>query len=190
MSFWSKALPFLAGPLIGTGALIASTAKDKKNEAIDGQMVDPGAPPGMLDPNDVGVPQPGGSAWARMQRGMNAMDASRAMSAGRQSAYGQLAGARSDLASRGGLSSGASERLAMEGMRNDATMRQGAGNDLMRANMGTNIEDERLRRGAYNQVRQQNQALQGSLYAGNQMANATLNASRPQGLLGLGFMGL
>lgn len=190
MSFWSKALPFLAGPVIGTGALLASNAKDKKNEAIDGQMVDPGAPPGMLDANDVGVPQPGGSAWARMQRGQNAMDASRAMSAGRQSAYGQLASARSDLASRGGLSSGASERLAGEGMRLGAQNRQAAGGDLMRANMGTNIEDERLRRSAYNTIRQGNQTMQGQMYAGNKMANATLNASRPQGLLGLGFLGL
>lgn len=190
MSFWSKALPFLAGPVIGTGALLASNAKDKRNAAIDSQVVDAGSPPSLLDPNDVGVPQQGGSAWARMQRGQNALDAGNAMSGARQSAYGQLASARSDLASRGGLSSGASERLAMEGMRNDANMRQGAGNDLMRANMGTNIEDERLRRSAYNQIRQGNQALQGSIYAGNTMSNATLNASRPQGLLGLGVLGL
>jgi hypothetical protein len=190
MSFWSKALPFVGGPLIGTAALLASNAKDKRNAAIDSQMVNDGGPPGMLDPNDVGVPQPGGSAWARMQRGQNAMDASRAMDTGRQSAYGQLAGARSDLAARGGLSSGASERLAQGAMQNAGTMMQGNAADLSRANMGTNIEDERLRRGAYNQVRQQNQLMQGATYAGNQMSNATLNAARPQGLFGLGFLGL
>lgn len=165
-------------------------SKNKRNQELDKQMVSPGSPPGLLDPNDVGVPEQGGSAWARMQRGQNAMDAGRAMQGSRGSAYGALASARSDLASRGGLSSGASERLAMAGMGNDAMMRQNNAADLARANMGTNIEDERMRRNAYNQIRMQNQGMQGALYAGNNMANATVNAARPQGMLGLGFLGL
>ena len=48
----------------------------------------------------------------------------------------------------------------MEGMRLNAANRQAAGGDLARATLGANIEDERLRRGAYNQVRQQNQLMQ------------------------------
>ncbi len=193
MGFWNK---LIKNPLTyimpGAGVVTShlSNQKDKANAAIDSQMQAPGAAPQMLDPNDVGIPQAGGSAWSRMQRGMNAMDAGQAASVGRQGAYGQLAGARSELAARGGVDSGASERLAMEGMRNAGMRAQGVAGDLSRANMGTNIEDERLRRGAYNQVRQQNQLMQGQMYAGNQMANATLDASRPKGLLGLGFLGL
>lgn len=177
-------------PLAGGLGAAAIYAKNKRNNSIDNQMVNPGQAPQMLDPNDVGQPQAGGSAWARMQRQQNANQAQRALGGARQSAYGNLAAARSDLASRGGISSGASERLAQAGMNNAANLRQSAAGDLANANLGTNIEDERLRRNAYNQIRMQNQGMQGALYAGNQMSNATLNASRPQGLFGLGFMGL
>ena len=113
MSFFKK---LIKNPLtyVAPGLSLITTGlshqKDKANQSIDDQLSAPGAPPQMLDPNDVGIPQAGGSAWGRMQRGMNAMDASQAMSQGRQSAYGQLAGARSELAARGGVDSGASER--------------------------------------------------------------------------------
>lgn len=188
MGFWNK---LIKNPLtyIAPGASLITTGlqhqRDKANQKIDDQMVNPGTPPSMLDPNDVGIPQAGGSAWGRMQRGMNAMDAGQAASAGRQGAYGQLAGARSELAARGGVDSGASERLAMEGMRNAAMRGQGSAWSLARANMGTNIEDERLRRGSFDARTMQNQQMQGQMYAGNLMANSTLDASRPQKFLGL-----
>lgn len=191
MGFFKKVFSNpVSGYLVGgvPGSLLG--AKNKSNSQIDSQMVNPGSPAPYLDPNDMGQPQQGGSPYLRMRQQMNTMDANRAFEQGQAGAMGDAAQARSQLAAHGGLDSGAAERIARAGMGNAANARQLTAQDLMRNNLAAGIEDEQARRNIYQQIRQGNQQMQNQLYAGNQMANATLNANRPKGLLGLGFLGL
>lgn len=164
--------------------------KAKQNAAIDGQLIDPGAPPGLLDPNDIGKPLQNGSPYAQMQRMRNIATARGQIDMNDARASGSAASARAMLANRGGLSAGASERIYRQAMSDRANSNQLVGRDLTAANLGTDIAEEGFRRSAYNDIRQQNQLMQGQIYGANKLANATLNASRPKGLLGLGFLGL
>jgi len=67
---------------------------------------------------------PGQSAWERMARGQQAAQRSSAMESGRRSIAGNNAMALSQLASRGGVNSGAKERLAMGNNQNMLNMSQ------------------------------------------------------------------
>jgi hypothetical protein len=182
--------PIMATALPGGFLSMSYFNKKKANQALDDQMVDPGSPQPWIDPNDMGEPPAGGSAYSRMQHQLNGMGAQRSMEQAATAGMGDTSQARSALAERGGVSSGASERLAMTGMANQANARQLAAGDLSRANLTGDIADEGMRRSAYNQIRMRNQDAQNALYAGNNMSNATLNANRPKGALGLGFLGL
>lgn len=182
--------PFDNRSSLGGGLLfglpgLALAGKNQTNDAINGRLVNPGSPPGLLDPNDIGQPPVGGSAYARMQHQQNALGAQRAQEQATAASSGDAAQARSALAQRGGVSSGASERIGMAGMADQANSRQLAAGDLQRANLTGDMADEALRRSSYNQIRMQNQNMQGQLYGANSMANATLEANRPKGMFGL-----
>lgn len=179
----------IGGPVAGiAGGLLGN--KNQQNAAIDGQIMNPGAAPGYLDPNDLGGEPQGLSAYGRMQQANNAVTARGQNEQAQGNAYGDLAAQRSALAARGGLSSGASERLAQGAMGNQAAARQGNAYNLMQANnqAGANDLGNQMQWNQY--ARLQNQQMQGQIYGGNQMANATLEANRPKGLLGLGMFGL
>lgn len=182
--------PIAATALPG-GFLTASYFGKKKAERdLNGQMVDPGSPQPYLDPNDIGKPEAGGSAYARMQHQQNALGAQAAGQKASAGGMADVAANRSALAARGGLSSGASERIGMAGMANQANSRQQVAGGLQQANLQGDMADEVMRRNAYNQIRMQNQEQANQLYAGNSMSNATLQANKPKGMLGLGFLGL
>lgn len=176
------------GSMMPGGILLAN--KNKTNADIDAQMVNPGNPAGMLDPNDMGAPPAGGSAYARMQHQQNALAAQQQGQQASQASFGDAAGQRSALAARGGLSSGASERIGAQAMANQANARQQTAAGMNNANLQGDIADEGMRRSAYNTMRMHNQEMQNQIYGGNQMSNATLQANRPKGLLGMGFLGL
>ncbi len=169
---------------------VMGAVKSSNDRKLDNQKSFGASAPELLDPNDMGKPEAGGSAYYRMQAQLNGQNAQTGMEKATAGAYGDLAGARSDLASRGGVSSGASERLARAGMGNQASARQMAQGDLNKGNLQAGIADEGMRRNSYNAVRMKNLETQGNIYAGQQQANAALDAAKPKGALGLGFMGL
>lgn len=177
---------FLAGGV--PGALLGQ--KNKENRSIDSQMVNPGSPMTYLDPNDMGQYPSNGSPYAQVRQQLNARDAMAADQAAQSGALGDLSQQRDALAQRGGLSGGASERLSLGAMGNQANARQLGAMQLGQNNMAAGLDDMSFYRNNYQKIRQGNQQMQNQVYAGNQMANATLNANRPKGLLGVGFMGL
>lgn len=196
MGFFSKAFSnplkgAAIGGLVGGGAgALAGGLFGKKNQdnaEIDAQMQDPGSPPGMLDPNNMGGNPTGLSAYGRMAQQNNALMAGKQNQDSQMAVAGEAAGARSNLAARGGLSSGASERIGLQGMGAQANERQKNAYSLMQAN-GAAAQQDLGNQMQWNQnARLANQQMQGQLYAGNTMANATLNANRPKGMLGLGI---
>lgn len=181
----------IAGTMLPGGFLTASYLGKKKSERdLDAQKVDPGSPQPWIDPNDIGKPEAGGSAYARMQHQQNALGAQQAAQKASAGGMADVAANRSALAARGGLSSGASERVGMAGMANQANARQQVAGQLNQSNLQGDIEDEGMRRNAYNAIRMRNQDQQNQIYAGNMASNATLQANKPKGMFGLGFLGL
>lgn len=189
MGLFKKAFkPIVSVMAPGAGLLL--NRKDAQNRQIDSQMINPGAPPGMLNPNQMPGQPTGLSAYGQLMQQGNAMDAMRAGEQAQAGAMGDLSQARSQLASSGGLSGGASERLSGMAMGNMNQARQANAYNLMRSNLGAAAQDYGNQMDWAQKAMLQNQQMQGQIYAGNQMANATMNANRPKGLFGLGFMGL
>lgn len=88
----------------------------------------------------------GPSSWAKQATTQQNSLAKNALDMGAKSTAGQGATARSQLAMRGGLSSGASERLATEGQNNFLNMQQGV-NQQKTSNIqqiGMNDEQNRM----------------------------------------------
>lgn len=189
MSFLGKALK---NPLtyVLPAASLLHTKKKMDNQKIDDQMQDPGAAPDMLNANSMPGQTSGLSAYGQMRRQLNTSDAMQAGEQAQAGAMGDTAQARSTLAARGGLGGGASLHLAAKGMDNANEARQGNAYSLMRANQGSDAQDLGNQQQWAQKATLQNQQMQGELYAGKQMANSTLNANRPKGLLGMGMFGL
>lgn len=186
---------FSNNPIAGTmlpGSFLTSSylGKKKSERELDAQKVDPGSPQPWIDPNDIGQPVAGGSAYARMQHQQNALGAQAASQKAAGAGMADVSANRSALAARGGLSSGASERVGMAGMANAANSRQQIAGQMNQANLQGDIGEEALRRSAYNEIRMRNQDQANQLYANNTMSNATLQANKPKGAFGLGFLGL
>lgn len=179
---------FATGGIFGA----ALGAKNSHNAKIDEQIAGNQGmkQPGLLDPNDIGQPQAGGSAYLKLQHSLNAQDATRSMEQATQGAMGNAGEMRSTLAGRGGVNSGASLMASKDAMNAQAAQRQIASSDLSRANTQAGIADEGFRRNAYNQMRMHNQETQGRMWSGQQMENAEAQKNKKTGLLGLGFLGL
>jgi hypothetical protein len=88
----------------------------------------------------------GPSVWAGLARRNLAAQAADARGAGMQQVAGAGAQARSSLASHGGLTSGAAERVAKSGQRDLMSMNQGVNHDVMANDLqiGQNDETNRI----------------------------------------------
>lgn len=87
----------------------------------------------------------GPSPWARLQNQSLSQQELGQREGAYQQAGTQAAEARGQLAMRGGLSSGARERLARDASRGAMAMSQNIGRDAMAARMQTGIQDEQNR---------------------------------------------
>lgn len=89
----------------------------------------------------------GPSAWLNMSRSKNALDMQGAKEKMALENAGQTASARDNLASIGGLSSGARERTAEQGQKNYMAMSQDLSRQGTVADMGLGVQDESNRIG-------------------------------------------
>jgi hypothetical protein len=87
----------------------------------------------------------GPSAWAKLARKDQALQAMDARERGAEAARGQSAQAMDDLASRGGLTSGARERIATEGAKNYLNMGQNVARQQNQNNLQIGMNDEQNR---------------------------------------------
>ena len=87
----------------------------------------------------------GDTRWAQLQRERLQDQYTGGISRLGQQQAGQLAQARGNLAMRGGLGSGASERLAMQGQRLGMAGAQGLGRTLADQQLQTSIQDELMK---------------------------------------------
>jgi hypothetical protein len=94
----------------------------------------------------------GPSAWARAARGESLGEEATARERGGQELAGRTAGARSQLAMRGGLTSGAAERLATTGRDNFMRMSQDTARAGAQNRMSINTQDEQNRQGMLSQL--------------------------------------
>jgi hypothetical protein len=86
--------------------------------------------------------QKGPSAWAQMAEQGQRLDEQNMLNQAAQAQAGQQAGARSNLAMRGGLRGGAAERLAASGSENALLGGQGIRNQGMQGRLGIGMQDE------------------------------------------------
>jgi hypothetical protein len=84
----------------------------------------------------------GPSAWAKMAMQSQDLDTQNMLNEANQAQAGQLAGARSGLAMRGGLRGGAAERLAASGQENALLGGQNIRNQGMQGRLGIGMQDE------------------------------------------------
>ena len=94
----------------------------------------------------------GGSGWLHNTQMMNALNEKDARDKGAQEVGGQTGVALSKLASQGGLSSGARERVAEQGQRNFMDMSQGASRTADMNDLSAAIQDEGNRMNALSQL--------------------------------------
>ena len=87
------------------------------------------------------------SPWMGMALDRQAADQSRALDSSVGNQAGALAGARSNLAMKGGLTGGASERLGMAGMNDAANARQGILNQGMSDRAGLGMQNAQMQTG-------------------------------------------
>jgi hypothetical protein len=87
----------------------------------------------------------GPSAWGQMMTDKQRMEEAQQKDAAARQAMAGAAQARSALAMKGGLSSGAGERLAAGGARDLMLQRQGVASQGQMARQGINLEDEAQR---------------------------------------------
>ena len=182
----------LAGAVLGPVGMVAGGLLGKKNQdnkAIDSQIVEPGSAPAMMSTSLPGGTS-GLSPYGQLMRQGNAADAMLADEEAQGAVLGDAAQARSQIANAGGLNSGAAERVSRSMMGNAAAARQGNAYGLMRTNLASDASDTGNQMDWAQKATVANQNMQGQIYGGNTMANATLNANRPKGLLGVGFLGL
>lgn len=101
---------------------------------------------GMDSVRETALARPGSSPWERMQLERQQIGQSTQRGAMDQQMASQTAGAQSSLAMRGGLSSGASERLAGLGAQNAMTERQNINRqgEVDRLGISTAAEGQRL----------------------------------------------
>jgi len=95
---------------------------------------------------DVALAAPGTGAWEQMARQRQGLEEQSAGDKAQALGASAEAMGRSALASKGGLSSGASERLAKGGMRDRLMAMQDVGRQgqMQRADIGVNAEQQRL----------------------------------------------
>jgi len=84
----------------------------------------------------------GPSTWAKMAMENQQLDEQNMLNQANQAQAGQMAGARSGLAMRGGLRGGAAERLAASGQENALLGGQGIRNQGMQGRIGIGMQDE------------------------------------------------
>jgi hypothetical protein len=86
--------------------------------------------------------QTGPSTWAKMAEESQRLDEQNLLNQASEAQAGQVAGARSGLAMRGGLRGGAAERLAASGQENALLGGQGIRNQGMQGRLGIGMQDE------------------------------------------------
>ena len=114
---------------------------------------------GQLNPSRAGfnaasgkAMQQGPSAWAGAMRQQNAGEAMQARNRGNAEAMGNAAQARGQLAMRGGLNSGARERIASDAARNQLSMSQNVGAEQAKNNLNIGVQDEAQKNALLGQV--------------------------------------
>lgn len=93
---------------------------------------------------------PGASPWASMATNRQNLAAQDQQEHGAVQVAGQTAKANDDLAARGGLSSGARERVAQSGATNAMDMSQGVNRQKNLNNMDIGLEDQKMKMGQQN----------------------------------------
>lgn len=227
MSFWTDirhpimgagagwfAAPLAGGALIG-GALARrqdvatrdanNMAQNFSTEGAPDLTIDPNSMPSNLKEFEQKQNAVGMTPWMGFAQQRQLAEQSAATDAARQQAAAQAAGQRSQLAQKGGLTSGASERLGRQAMLQGQLAQQEVGRQGMAQRAGIGAQGEQMRQAQVNTWGQMadreaqrkqdlliaNQQAKAQMWGTGKLAQAQVEASKPKsGLFGLGIGGI